>query len=119
MKTQASTLIVILAFLLFAFCVVQTGQEKQHRKTFKPLYAEEYESAQDGALEYAAYEFNLLKDPVTGTIPNGTYAEEWQQALATEKHSDVFSNAHAKTEVIGTWNFKGPNNLGGRTRAIG
>jgi hypothetical protein len=118
MKTYIPALVVMLAFLMGAFYLVQSGTGMHQQKHFKPLAKEEYESPQDGALKYAAYEFNLLKDPVTGTIPEGVYAEEWSQALATEKHYDGIGNAHAKTEVIGSWNFKGPNNLGGRTRAI-
>lgn len=108
----------MIAILLTGFCIMQSGGNKEH-PVFKPLALDDYENAADGAMEYADYEFNLLKNPSTGTIPAGTYAEEWRQAIATEKHYDGLENVDAKTSVINSWNYKGPNNLGGRTRAIG
>jgi hypothetical protein len=119
MKTYVPTLVIIVTFLIVGFSLVRSDNKIHPRRALLPLATEEYEGAEDGALEYAAYEFNLLKDPATGTIPKGTYAEEWRQALATEKHYDQPVNPLAKTDLFASWSFKGPSNLGGRTRAIG
>jgi hypothetical protein len=60
-----------------------------------------------GALEY---EFNMLKNPVTGTIPEGVRAQELEQA----RQAGMLSRPTASNSYI----FQGPNNLGGRTRAL-
>ena len=64
-----------------------------------------------GAMEY---EFNMIKNPMTGTIPEGTYDAELKQAkdiLAKQQSSGSAS-------IVNPYVFQGPNNLGGRTRTI-
>ncbi|MBL7730563.1 MAG: hypothetical protein JNM88_05245 [Chitinophagaceae bacterium] len=64
-----------------------------------------------GALEY---EFNMLKNPATGTIPEGVRAMEMEQAR------EIYARQlqTARIEAINPYIFQGPNNLGGRTRAL-
>ncbi|MCX6319673.1 MAG: T9SS type A sorting domain-containing protein [Bacteroidetes bacterium] len=64
-----------------------------------------------GALEY---EFNMLKNPVTGTIPEGIRDMEQNQAR------QILENQYltGRPEAINPYTFQGPNNLGGRTRTI-
>lgn len=64
-----------------------------------------------GAMQY---EFNMIKNPMTGTIPEGTYDAELKQAkdiLAKQQSSGSAS-------IVNPYVFQGPNNLGGRTRTI-
>lgn len=63
-----------------------------------------------GALEY---EFNLVKDPATGTIPEGIREMELAQAREILQQQSLSNNIEANNYL-----FQGPNNLGGRTRAI-
>ena len=59
------------------------------------------------------YEFNMVKNPVTGTIPEGTYESERAQAneiLQRQQSNNIIA--------LGAYSFVGPNNLGGRTRTI-
>ncbi len=64
-----------------------------------------------GAMEY---EFNMIKNPATGRIPEGSFEGELAQAKA------ILANQQKnKIEAAGTpYTFQGPNNLGGRTRTI-
>lgn len=64
-----------------------------------------------GALEY---EFNMLKNPATGTIPEGVREAEMAQAREIYARQSLTS----RIEAINPYIFQGPNNLGGRTRTI-
>jgi hypothetical protein len=61
----------------------------------------------------AEYEFNLLKNPLTGTIPEGVRAQELAQARQIAE-----SQMTSRTALLNSYVFQGPNNLGGRTRAL-
>ncbi len=63
-----------------------------------------------GAMEY---EFNMLKNPVTGKIPEGVRDMELAQAQAIL--DDQMQTARMTANA---YTFQGPNNLGGRTRAL-
>lgn len=64
-----------------------------------------------GAMEY---EFNMLKNPTTGKIPEGVRDRELAEAY------DILArqNLSGRIESINPYTFQGPNNLGGRTRAL-
>ena len=63
-----------------------------------------------GAVEY---EFNMLKNPVTGKIPEGSFANEKLQASAILERQQ-------QNKISGgtSYTFQGPENLGGRTRTV-
>jgi photosystem II stability/assembly factor-like uncharacterized protein len=61
----------------------------------------------------AEYEFNLLKNPVTGEIPSGVREAELLQARS------VMTTPRGGMQAdLNPYTFQGPNNLGGRTRAL-
>ena len=65
----------------------------------------------NGAMEY---EFNMIKNPATGKIPEGSFEGEKLQAQAI-----LAAQQQNNTAGFGTpYTFEGPNNLGGRTRTI-
>ncbi|MBL7748209.1 MAG: hypothetical protein JNM19_12310 [Chitinophagaceae bacterium] len=64
-----------------------------------------------GAMEY---EFNMLKNPVTGVIPEGVREAEMAQAREIYTRQSLTS----RIEAINPYIFQGPNNMGGRTRTI-
>ena len=59
------------------------------------------------------YEFNMVKNPVTGTIPEGTYEAERAQANEILRKQQINRNP-----TLGSYSFDGPNNIGGRTRTL-
>ncbi|MEI2739645.1 MAG: T9SS type A sorting domain-containing protein [Chitinophagaceae bacterium] len=66
-----------------------------------------------GAMEY---EFNMLKNPATGKIPDGIRDAELLQAKQILEEQQL--NATASRITANPYTFQGPNNLGGRTRAL-
>jgi len=63
----------------------------------------------DAAMEY---EFIMARNPATGAIPEGVYAAELAQAKS------IFNNQPNNIVSANSYLFQGPNNLGGRTRAV-
>ncbi len=63
-----------------------------------------------GALEY---EFNILKNPTTGIIPEGSFENEKLQAR-------FIAERQPQNRIAGgtAYIFQGPENLGGRTRSL-
>lgn len=69
-----------------------------------------------GAMEY---EFNMIKNPTTGKIPEGIREAELAQAreIYAKQQQEQLQFANRLT-AVNAYAFQGPNNLGGRTRAI-
>lgn len=68
------------------------------------------------------YEFDMVKDPVTGKIPKGIYEQElaFAKTLPVRASTEVALSASGsqRTEALNSYIPAGPNNIGGRTRAI-
>ena len=63
-----------------------------------------------GAIEY---EFNMIKNPSTGKIPEGIREQELIQAQKI-----LQNQLTTAPSLLNAYTFEGPNNLGGRTRAL-
>ena len=64
----------------------------------------------NGSVEY---EFNMIKNPTTGKIPEGSFTAELDQAraiLANQQQNNIVA--------VNPYTFQGADNLGGRTRTI-
>jgi len=71
--------------------------------------------------ERLRYEFDLVKNPITGKIPAGIYEQEMALANSLPVKEETISssvNGTLSTTVNNTYLPAGPNNIGGRTRAI-
>lgn len=63
------------------------------------------------------YEFDILKNPVTGKVPSDILKEELKFALTIPlKQHD--NSSFLRTLVNNAYQPAGPNNIGGRTRAV-
>ncbi len=80
---------------------------------------EQDEPAADYIEARTRYEFDMLKDPQTGEIPAGIFEQEkaFARSLPVRTY-DVLTNSQFKTTALNTYIPAGPNNVGGRTRAI-
>ncbi len=59
------------------------------------------------------YEMTMLRNPQTETIPDGTFEAERSQAR------QVFESQRSSGRpLVNSYTFQGPDNLGGRTRAV-
>ncbi len=74
----------------------------------------------ENAIERAKWEFMMLRDPQTNSIPKGIYAKEQEFAKTLPKRSEkvLFKNGPGQNVEAISWQERGPNNLGGRTRAF-
>ena len=106
------TLTVIAAFTFFPLSVRKNvsaptkNQSEEENKYQRARFQE----------ERLKYEFDLIKDPVTGKIPLGIFEQE--SALARTLPVKDFDNPSARTTVLNNYIPAGPNNIGARTRAL-
>jgi hypothetical protein len=82
-------------------------EEYSEKKTDKP-YSIGAEDDSEGRLNW---EFEMLRDPVTNKIPENIRQKELLFAAGLPKRRGDDPNALV-------WNERGPNNIGGRTRAL-
>ena len=108
-------------------------ESKEHKNKFGMEDAEEEEEenpakrAEMNAARFQ-YEYDMLKDPKTGKIPEGIYKAEMEQAmrmpLAGSGRTSVGANGIIRTgygvngPTTNTYIAAGPTNVSGRTRAL-
>ncbi|MEI6817433.1 MAG: T9SS type A sorting domain-containing protein [Bacteroidota bacterium] len=63
------------------------------------------------------YEFNRIKDPMTGTIPMNMHELETEYAATLPQDIDGMNNMRMAIAPL-DWVSRGPYNIGGRTRAL-
>jgi len=66
----------------------------------------------------ARYEFDLVKDPRTGTIPEGIREKEMALARTLPEREGSQPAVAARLGALNTYIPAGPHNIGGRTRAV-
>ncbi len=77
----------------------------------------------DDAQKRAGFEFEMLKDPKTGKIPNGIREAELKFSKKIPEGNDskqaiATASKSAKAGDFSYWKNRGPYNVGGRTRAL-
>lgn len=109
-----------LVFLLFGFsgCFSSSQEEKRNTRSENTLsHDEDEEHERTAPAERWKAEFDMIKDPVTGQIPAGIRQAEMKAALKTDIYQLPY-NEETKTLPSISIIEKGPNNYGGRTRAL-
>lgn len=106
---------------LFAGIIVFSCSEPTAKRSAEPNH-EKQEKAEKARFvqERLRYEFDMLKDPATGKIPRGIFEQEreFARTLPVKKAQTTFINGTLRTTVDNTYIPAGPNNIGGRTRAV-
>lgn len=116
----------IAAFLLLAatayfFVLAKSKNDTSFRE--KVLRTEEG-SEEEAEAKYVEarrrYEFDMLKDPKTGLIPAGIFAEELAVARTLPQKAAAFmaGDGGFRSQALNAYIPAGPNNIGGRTRAV-
>ena len=88
------------------------------------LFEEEEEENEEQEASFTEarmkYEFDLLKDPTTGRIPVGIFAREIEFAKTLPVKGKIYNPAARGNGILedNTYLPAGPNNIGGRTRAL-
>jgi hypothetical protein len=107
------TLYTIAALLILTTVFICTNPNPPYGQK-KPLVKKEEMSigTKDNPNARRDYEFMMLRDPVTNKIPYNIYNLEQEFANRLPKVTDL-DNANSLV-----WSERGPNNVGGRTRAL-
>ncbi|HEY0678317.1 MAG TPA: hypothetical protein VGD17_08520 [Chitinophagaceae bacterium] len=107
---------IIFGFLIViaAMAAIFIYSRQEQTDVFAGKGSEEYQrmKAFDDPVARQEYDFNLVKDPATGKIPEGIYERELSQA------KEIYARQLSAREMANTYTFQGPQNLGGRTRSI-
>lgn len=122
----------LLSFILLSLLAVGILWNRQQHRVEKKFEIEEEENEspekRDAMTEARAqYEYDILKDPITGKIPTGIYKAEMKQAMSipvSGHQQSAASNGIIRTGFgvngpsTNLYLPAGPNNVGGRTRAF-
>ena len=118
MKIKSTVLLSLIVIIsASAFLVLRNEKTVQHVEG--QTESENNESSEKRALYNrlrALREFNMVKDPVTNKIPKNISELEVQQALSIPLKD--YGNPLARGGNLNTYIPAGPNNIGGRTRAV-
>lgn len=84
---------------------------------------EEHETERRGLVDEFSrkrvqYEFDMLKSPLTGKIPENIFEKELAFAKTLPVRSGPAGNSMLRLGALNTYLPAGPNNVGGRTRAL-
>ena len=117
MKTRIiiSALIILIVAFLFRVSVRKT--DRKNFSNEKSLFENEEQQAAYQYLRWK-YDADMIKDPVTGEIPMGMRDQEIEFAKTIPVRSTISSSNNSRVLVQNSYLPAGPNNIGGRTRAI-
>ena len=110
--------IILLVTAALSFYFLQRDSDHSKKPAFTKARKEEdkRELPASYVLARLKYEYDMLKDPQTGLIPRDIFLKE--RALARTLPVREFSSSNSRTAVLNTYLPAGPNNIGGRTRAV-
>ena len=114
MKKNVTLIIVLLSFCVFN---VEAQNKKKISKLIEKVSLKSVsgEGEEDDAQGRMNWERQRLADPATGKIPAFIHGKE--MAFAATLPNDASSQQGRTTSSV-NWNFRGPMNVGGRTRAF-
>lgn len=64
------------------------------------------------------YEFQMIRNPITGKIPAGIFEKEMSFARRIPERIHSYGSANFRLDALNTYIPAGPDNMGGRTRAV-
>ncbi|NOT52593.1 MAG: T9SS type A sorting domain-containing protein [Chitinophagaceae bacterium] len=107
---------IVFFFFLFSLLLISCKQLQNKNADTENMFTRE--KGPDGKMTdlkgAMEYEFNMIKNPTTGTIPEGIFEAERAQAREILARQQM----NSRIEAVNAYSFQGPNNLGGRTRTI-
>jgi hypothetical protein len=109
--------------VLALFTVRQLVIRNNHDLPILPLNSEKkhpdhHDDAERGARNRQAYYFDLLHDPASGEIPFDIREKELEYAKTLPTVEGVYKERLSQTSNVLRWTEAGPNDVGGRTRAL-
>jgi len=106
----------VVGYLLFVPPQRSTGEEVSNQIEIPSSIGKE-----DDPRARFEQEFMMLRDPATNEIPKNIFNLEREFAKTLPKRENLTHNKNSGTNEATalTWTARGPNNVGGRTRALG
>ncbi len=77
-----------------------------------------YESEREDLQSREQFEFMMLRDPKTNSIPRGIYQRQREFAKTLPTVEKLVKMRALNKTAVATWTLRGPVNQGGRTRAL-
>lgn len=115
MRYRLPFLLTAIVIMLTIFTLVKMGHPSQK---FSFIKVSEKNEPEARYIEMRAqYDYDMEKNPFTGKVPYRIHEKELEYAQTIPERSDNTGGA-AKPEVLNTYYPCGPNNQGGRTRAL-
>lgn len=119
LKLLFITVLVISATSLFFWSTILFKKSTSNEIVLNTFEEEEdYEQKRINHEERMKHEFKMLKNPTTGEIPKGVRLKSVEKALKVSSFKLPSKNLLKALPTI-TVTERGPNNYGGRTRALG
>lgn len=115
MKTRTFLLITLVFIISFITHIISKENSQQNHVSKEPTLRVEEKQA---AYHFARwkYEADMIKDPVTGTVPYGMREREIEFARTIPERNQA--GFFSRNNIQNTYFPAGPNNIGGRTRAL-
>jgi hypothetical protein len=110
------TILLLVAALVIFFPKEQTAKPLAKEQQIKKKNKEREDLPAAYIEARMKYEYDMLKDPRTGEIPEGIFAKERALAKTLPVRSNISPNG--RTSALNTYLPAGPNNIGGRTRGL-
>ena len=110
-----------LSLSVVAGVVWMAKKDNPQTLSFQPLQKKESGEEEEAKFDIARakYEYDMLKDPATGLIPKNIFELEHRFAKNLPvKMIDPSGGSSSRTEILNNYLEAGPNNIGGRTRAL-
>lgn len=108
---------VVIVFLILTFSIQTDNSQHESTKKLGPEKVRSTSSPKGSVKSKKAraeYFFKMLRDPATNRIPQAIRQKELEYAKVLQQHSRNLSKAALSL----TWKEVGPNDVGGRTRAL-
>ncbi|HLF47176.1 MAG TPA: T9SS type A sorting domain-containing protein [Chitinophagaceae bacterium] len=115
MKTRIQVFFTLLLLLVIIGAVVFVNSSNDYLAKEETLNGNEEKSAAYHYLRWK-YEADMIRDPVTGAVPFGLREQEIEFSKTMPVR--FASSPNNRTSVVNTYLPAGPNNIGGRTRAL-
>ena len=121
LKLQHGLAGILVVWMTFSTINLFLHTEEDHEPIISPLSGRSEIAAKENVQSRREYEMQRLANPNTGTIPTDIrqmelgFAKEQYQAQLIESNSE--DNASENSELL-DWTAIGPENFGGRTRAL-
>lgn len=113
-RTALMSVLLSIVVVIFFF-MVSIEQRATHPR---PLLTKHSLGTKEDPHARWRYEFEMLRDPKTGSIPPGIRQKELAFAASFPSREQEVLKKGASVGITATWTPRGPYNVGGRTRAL-